>query len=132
MLFIYIVFSLIAEPSEGLAYWAVQLVGAASEASEWKYELQVYDANQPMKKVIITEPCTSDGEDVQALFASGRCAALPLKLVSHFVRNNRFTFKVLKILFNTFCSIVSDLHGRAVSFMALHFKVADFKTLCEE
>lgn len=76
-----------------MAYWTVQHIGSKKGAQQHVYEIHVTSNQDARRKVVFMEHCFNDSIKADEVFRIGKCAVLPLDVLSHFVKDKKLTFR---------------------------------------
>lgn len=76
-----------------MAYWTVQHIGSKKTAHQHIYEIHVTSKKDERRKVVFIEHCFNDALKADEVIRQGKCAVIPLSMLTHFVKDNKLSFR---------------------------------------
>lgn len=76
-----------------MAYWTIQHIGSKKVAKQHIYEIHVTSNLDARRKVVFMEHCFNDSIKADLVFRQGKCAVLPLEVLTHFIKDKMLTFR---------------------------------------
>ncbi|CAK1547074.1 unnamed protein product [Leptosia nina] len=73
--------------------WLVQFMGTRTSAHQKIYEIHVTSQENIARKVTYIDHCVSDSTDANDVFRQGKCAVMPLNMMSHFISDSNIKFR---------------------------------------
>lgn len=76
-----------------MSHWTIQHFGSKKSAAQHLYEIHITSLQDPRRKVIFMEHCFNDAISADEVIRIGKCAMLPLDLLSHYMKDKRLSFR---------------------------------------
>ncbi|XP_053607938.1 E3 ubiquitin-protein ligase Siah1-like [Plodia interpunctella] len=76
-----------------MVYWAVQHIGGKKSAQQHVYEIHVSSKQDTRRKTVFIEHCFNDAIKADEVFRIGKCAVMPLDVLSHFIKDRKLSFR---------------------------------------
>ncbi|XP_063368963.1 E3 ubiquitin-protein ligase sina-like [Cydia amplana] len=77
------------------ASWAVQHIGSKKNARLYTYEIYLTSKQDVRRRSVLVEHCVNDVVEPLDIIMEGRCAVMPLKMLAHYVIDNKVIFKLV-------------------------------------
>lgn len=82
----------------GKLFWTVQFVGAAEQANDFYFEVEVFKPGQPIRKYIMSEYCQPEEIDVDILHRTpGACIQATMDAISHFANDDQLLIYYMRV-----------------------------------
>ncbi|CAK1595955.1 unnamed protein product [Parnassius mnemosyne] len=78
---------------QNIAYWVIQHIGSKNMAQQHIYEIHITSKQDNRRKVVFIDHCFNDSYTADGVYRLGKCGILPLKVLTHFILNKKFSFQ---------------------------------------